>query len=47
MSQEQKDQHIQELEYEIAEVNMHSYEVNLGQARELARQEALGWRHKC
>ncbi len=35
-----------ELEWGIAKINKHSYEVNVGQARELARQEALGWRYR-
>lgn len=46
MPDKQREQHFQDLDYDIAEVNRHSYEINLGQARELARQVDLGWRYR-
>ncbi len=46
MTPKERKNHVQELEYEIAQINQHSYETRMGQARELARQEALGLRYR-
>lgn len=39
LTEEQRHQHFQELAYGIAEVNQHSYKINLGQARTLTKYE--------